>query len=86
MALNPFIADLGNILPQVVSGAAIVSVVLSLPTTGPMLLRALQSQDMYLAGSFLMFMALLTVLGVLISDLLLAVLDPRIRLEGGAQR
>lgn len=86
MALNPFIADLGNVLPQVVSGAAIVSVVLSLPTTGPMLLRALQSQDMYLAGSFLMFMALLTVIGVLISDLLLAVLDPRIRLEGGAQR
>ena len=57
---------------------------LSLPTTGPMLLKALQSQDMYLAGSFLMFLALLTVIGVLISDLALAVLDPRIRLQGGS--
>jgi peptide/nickel transport system permease protein len=86
MSLNPFIADIGSLLPQVISGAAIVSVVLSLPTTGPMLLHALQSQDMYLAGSFLMFLALLTVIGVFISDLLLAVLDPRIRLQGGVQR
>ena len=84
MSLNPFIADIGSLLPEIISGAAIVSVVLSLPTTGPMLLDALRSQDMYLAGSFLMFMALLTVLGVLVSDLLLAVLDPRIRLEGSA--
>jgi peptide/nickel transport system permease protein len=84
MSLNPFIADIGSLLPEIISGAAIVSVVLSLPTTGPMLLDALRSQDMYLAGSFLMFMALLTVIGVLISDLLLAVLDPRIRLEGSA--
>ena len=79
MALNPFIADIGNLLPQVISGAAIVSVVLSLPTTGPMLLRALQSQDMYLAGAFLMFLAMLTVIGTLLSDLALAWLDPRIR-------
>ena len=86
MALNPFIADIGNLLPQVISGAAIVSVVLSLPTTGPMLLQALQSQDMYLAGSFLMFLAMLTVIGVFISDLALAVLDPRIRLQGGIRR
>jgi peptide/nickel transport system permease protein len=86
MALNPFIADIGNLLPQVISGAVIVSVVLSLPTTGPILLRALQTQDMYLAGSFLMCLALLTVIGVLISDLLLAVLDPRIRLAGGAAK
>ena len=86
MALNPFIADIGTLLPQVISGSAIVSVVLSLPTTGPMLLRALQSQDMYLAGSFLMFLALLTVLGVLLSDLALAALDPRIRLAGGVAR
>ncbi len=84
MALNPFIADIGNLLPQVISGAVIVSVVLSLPTTGPVLLRALQTQDMFLAGSFLMCLALLTVVGVLISDLLLAVLDPRIRLGAGA--
>lgn len=76
MALNPFIADIGNILPQVVSGSVLVSVVMSLPTTGPMLLAALQSQDMYLAGSFLMFLALLTVIGMFVSDLLLAWLDP----------
>jgi peptide/nickel transport system permease protein len=82
MALNPFIADIGNLLPQVISGAAIVSVVLSLPTTGPMLLRALQSQDMYLAGSFLMFLATFTVIGTLLSDLALAALDPRIRFGG----
>jgi len=86
MAINPFIADIGNLLPQIVSGAAVVSIVLSLPTTGPMLLDALRSQDMYLAGSFLMFLALLTVVGVFLSDLALAALDPRIRLEGGANR
>ncbi len=82
MALNPFVADIGSILPSVVSGSAIVSVVLSLPTSGPMLLRALASQDQYLAGSFLMFLAFLTVVGVFLSDVLLAVLDPRIRLTG----
>jgi peptide/nickel transport system permease protein len=81
MALNPFIADIGSILPQLVSGAVIVSVVMSLPTTGPMLLSALQSQDMYLAGSFLMFLAALTVFGMFLSDVALALLDPRIRLE-----
>jgi peptide/nickel transport system permease protein len=86
MALNPFVADIGNLLPQVVSGAVIVSAVMSLPTTGPMLLAALQSQDMYLAGSFLIFLALLTVFGMFVSDILLAVLDPRIRLQGGAMR
>lgn len=86
VALNPFIADIGALLPQVVSGAAIVSVVLSLPTTGPMLVQALQSQDMYLAGSFLMFLSLLTVIGMFLSDIALAALDPRIRLEGGLRR
>ena len=83
MALNPFISDIGSLLPHVISGAVIVSVVMSLPTTGPMLLDALRSQDMYLAGSFLMFMAFLTVIGVFISDLALATLDPRIRLQSG---
>lgn len=86
MALNFFIADIGSILPSVISGAEIVAVVLSLPTTGPMLLASLQSQDMYLAGSFLMFLAVLTVVGVLISDLLLAWLDPRVRLQGGVSK
>ena len=86
MALNPFIADIGSLLPQIVSGAVIVSAVMSLPTTGPMLLSALQSQDMFLAGSFLMFLAVLTVTGMFLSDILLALLDPRIRLEGGVRR
>jgi peptide/nickel transport system permease protein len=86
MALNPFIADIGNLLPSVISGSAIVSVVLSLQTSGPMLLEALRSQDQYLAGSFLMFLSLLTVIGMFVSDLLLAVLDPRIRLTGGVAR
>jgi len=83
MSLNPFISDIGNLLPSVISGSAVVAVVLSLQTSGPMLLEALQSQDQYLAGSFLMFLALLTVIGMFISDLLLAALDPRIRLTGG---
>jgi peptide/nickel transport system permease protein len=86
MALNPFVADIGNLLPSVISGSAIVAVVLSLQTSGPMLLDALRSQDQYLAGSFLMFLALLTVIGMFISDLLLAALDPRIRLTGGAAK
>ena len=85
-ALNPFVADIGNLLPQVVSGSAIVSMVLSLPTTGPMLIAALQSQDMYLAGSFLIFLAMLTVVGMFLSDLALAWLDPRIRLGAGTGR
>ncbi|MGA8380133.1 MAG: ABC transporter permease, partial [Stellaceae bacterium] len=86
MALNPFISDIGSLLPQVISGAAIVSVVMSLPTTGPMLLDALRSQDMYLAGSFLMFLSVLTVIGVFVSDMALALFDPRIRLQGGRRQ
>jgi peptide/nickel transport system permease protein len=86
MALNPFIADIGNLLPSVISGSAIVAVVLSLQTAGPMLLEALRSQDQYLAGSFLMFLSLLTVIGMFVSDVLLAALDPRIRLTGGTAK
>lgn len=86
IALNPFISDIGNLLPQVISGAIIVSIVLSLPTTGPILLRALRAQDMYLAGSFLMILASLTVVGVFLSDLALAALDPRIRQGAGQGR
>ena len=86
MALNFFFADIGALLPAIVSGEAVVAVVLSLPTTGPMMLDSLRSQDMYLAGSFLMFLATLTVVGVLLSDLALAALDPRIRLSGSATR
>jgi peptide/nickel transport system permease protein len=86
LAINPFIADIGSLLPHLISGSAIVSVVMSLPTNGPMLLSALRSQDMYLAGSFLMIEACLVVVGVFLSDLALAAIDPRIRLEGKAQR
>jgi peptide/nickel transport system permease protein len=82
MSLNPFIADIGNLLPHLISGAILVSLVLSLPTVGPILLSALKTQDQFLAGFILMFVAALTVVGMLISDLLLAVLDPRIRLGG----
>ena len=86
MALNFFIADIGSLLPAIISGAEITAIVLSLETTGPMLIRALQAQDMYLAGSFLMFLAFLTVIGVLISDIALGILDPRIRLDGGTRK
>jgi peptide/nickel transport system permease protein len=86
IALNPFISDIGSLLPHLLSGAVVVSIVLSLPTTGPILLRALRAQDMYLAGSFLMILALLTVAGVLISDIALAMLDPRIRQGSGLSR
>jgi peptide/nickel transport system permease protein len=83
MSLNPFIADIGNLLPHLVSGSVLVSLVLSLPTVGPILLSALKSQDQFLAGFILMFVAVLTVVGMLVSDLLLAGLDPRIRMGGG---
>lgn len=86
MSLNFFVADIGSLLPSIISGAEIVAIVLSLQTTGPLLIAALQSQDMYLAGSFLMFLATLTVIGVLLSDIALGILDPRIRLQGGAER
>lgn len=79
VAINPFISATAYMLPGLISGATIVSIVLSLPTTGPMQLRALMSQDMYLAGSFLLILSALTVLGTLISDILLAWVDPRIR-------
>jgi peptide/nickel transport system permease protein len=86
MSLNFFISDIGSILPSIISGAEVTAIVLSLETTGPMLIKALQTQDMYLAGSFLMFLAFLTVIGVLVSDIALAILDPRIRLGGGSRK
>lgn len=81
VALNPFFSTVGWSLANLVSGATLISVVLSLQTTGPMQLRALTSQDMYLAGTFLFLLSALTVIGTLISDILLAWVDPRIRLE-----
>jgi peptide/nickel transport system permease protein len=81
IALNPFISTIGWILPAVFSGETIIGVVLSLPTLGPLLLNALKSQDMYLAGSIILILSVLTVIGTLISDLLLAWNDPRIRYQ-----
>ena len=86
LSLNFFISDIGSILPSVISGGELVAIVLSLQTTGPLLIRALQSQDIYLAGSFLMLLSTLTVVGVLVSDVALAFLDPRIRMQGGATK
>jgi peptide/nickel transport system permease protein len=79
MALNPFVADIGNLLPSMISGSVLVSVVLGLQTIGPALLTALKSQDQFLAGFILLFVALLTLIGTMISDVLLMLLDPRIR-------
>ena len=81
LALNPFISTIAWLLPNLVSGSIIVAIVLSLPTAGPLLLQSLMSQDMYLAGAFILLICLLTVLGSLVSDILLALVDPRIRLE-----
>ena len=82
MAINPLISTIGWTLPAIISGEAIVSIVLNLPTTGPMLLDALMTQDMYLAGSFILILSVLTVIGTLLSDILLAWVDPRIRFGG----
>jgi peptide/nickel transport system permease protein len=82
VAFNPFVADIGNLLPSMVSGSVLVSVVLGLQTIGPDLLQALKSQDMFLSAFILMFVALLTLIGTMISDVLLVLLDPRIRYEG----
>jgi peptide/nickel transport system permease protein len=82
MAMNPFVADVGNLLPGLVSGSVLVSLVMGLQTIGPILLSALRSQDYFLSGFILMFVSVLTLVGMLISDLLLAWLDPRIRYSG----
>ncbi len=79
IALNPFFSTLGWLLPRLIAGEILVSIVLNLPTTGPLLLGALTNQDMYLAGSFMLILSTLTVIGTLISDILLAWVDPRIR-------
>lgn len=81
IALNPFISTISWLLPNLVSGSIVVAIVLNLPTAGPLLLQSLMSQDMYLAGAFVLLICALTLLGSLISDILLALADPRIRLE-----
>ena len=82
LALNPLISTIGWYLPQLFSGSLIVATVMNLPNIGPLLLRALTQQDMYLAGSILLIYCFLTIVGTLISDILLAIFDPRIRMEG----
>jgi len=81
VAVNPLISTIGWYLPTLISGATITAVVLNLPTTGPLLLNALMAQDMYLAGSFIMLLSILTVIGTFISDMLLVIVDPRIRYQ-----
>jgi peptide/nickel transport system permease protein len=80
-ALNPFICTIGWTLPSLIAGEVIVAIVLNLPTSGPVLYRALQQQDMYVAAGFILLLSVLTVIGTFISDVLLAMLDPRIRLQ-----
>ena len=82
VALNPLISTIGYLLPALVSGSVIVSVVLSLPTIGPVLLTAIQDEDIYLAGFVVLLIGMLTVFGTLLSDILLAVIDPRIKFSG----
>jgi peptide/nickel transport system permease protein len=82
IALNPFISGIGGQIAALLGSSVIVSVVLSLPTLGPLMLGALLSQDMYLAGTIILLFGLLSVIGILISDLMLVVVDPRIRLSG----
>ena len=82
VAINPLIGTVGYLLPSLVSGSVIVSVVLSLPTLGPVLLRALRYEDVETAAAIVMLLSTLTVVGTLISDLLLVVVDPRIKLTG----
>ena len=82
VAINPFVSGIGGMLPALVGGSVIISVVLSLPTLGPILLKAIRTEDRYVAGSIILMLGTLTVGGVLLSDLLLVVVDPRIRLTG----
>jgi len=81
VAMNPFISTIGWTLPAIVSGSVIVGTVLNIPTVGPLLLDALMNQDMYLAGAIVFLLGFLTIVGTLISDILLAILDPRIRIN-----
>lgn len=81
VALNPFISTIGYILPQIVSGSVIVAIILGLPTLGPTLFSSLVAQDMFLAGTIILLISIMTIIGTLLSDILLVWLDPRIRLE-----
>lgn len=82
VAVNPMVSSIGLILPRLISGSMIISIVLGLPTMGPKVLQALKSQDTYLASSFVFIQCILAVIGILVSDILLAMVDPRIKFEG----
>ena len=82
MALNPLVSTVGYLLPFLISGSIIVSVVLNLPTEGPLLLRALLSEDLFISASIILVLGAMTVIGTFLSDILLALLDPRIRMAG----
>jgi peptide/nickel transport system permease protein len=82
MAINPFISTIGTVLPGIISGESLVSIVLNIQTTGPLLVQALLTQDMYLAGSFLLMLSALGIVGTIVSDILLVIADPRIRFGG----
>ncbi len=82
VAINPIVSTIGWVLPSIISGESVVAIVLNLPTTGPILLKALLYQDMYLAASFILILSAFTIIGTVISDILLAILDPRIRYQG----
>jgi peptide/nickel transport system permease protein len=81
VALNPFVSTIGWVFPSIISGSIVADVVLNLPTAGPMLLQSLKTQDMYLAGGFVLLLCALAIVGMLVSDILLALLDPRVRYQ-----
>mgnify|MGYP001358985252 FL=1 len=80
VAINPMISGIGSLLPSLIGGSVIISVILSLPTLGPVLLESIQKQDTYAGGFIILLLGILTVIGVLLSDIMLAVVDPRIRM------
>lgn len=82
VAINPLISTIGWMLPGIISGEVLVSIVLNLPTSGPVFYRSIMLQDMYLAGGFMLILSSLTIIGTLLSDILLAWVDPRIRYQG----
>ena len=82
MAMSPLVSSIGWVLPSLISSATIVAIVMNMPTLGPLLLNGLMVQDMFLAGGVLVVMAMLTLVGTLLSDILLFWLDPRVRVAG----
>ena len=80
IAVNPMISSMGSLLPNLIGGSVIVSVILNLPTIGPILLESIERQDTYAGGFLILLLGILTVIGILVSDIMLAIVDPRIRM------